>query len=540
MKKNQLIPALALTVLLLNSCKRDEAYWDTGITSPIAFTTLTIDNIVPDSLLVQNPDTSLKLMYTNDFFNLTADSLYKIPDTTLTNTYYYPFGTTNVTGGDYLTNNSVQQTTYNLSGIDLVYVLLRGGKMTLKLKNDVTLPILLTYEVPSAVKNGIPFDTTFLVPAAPDATHSASVDAEVDLSNYGIDMTGLLGDRVNTIVTRFTAQVDPSQSSSVPIGPADSVSCINTFKDMDPYYVRGYFGNNTISVGPEEQDFSFFKKITAGSLSLEELKMNLVLQNYIGMDARVYINSIYSKNSRTGNVVSLNAPIMGQALNFNRAVTTGGWLPVIPYNYSYTLDNTNSNAKQLVENLPDKLGYNIQVITNPLGNVSGSNDFFFIDYPLKAHLDIEMPLSFIASGLTLTDTLHPDFTGIKEPENVLSGTLTVHADNGMPFSAGLQLYLLDAYGQLTDSLVVAPGQVLSAPVVSVSTSPLNTWRAQGKTHSTVQIRLSETQTQALLASSKVVFRSVFDTHSGPLNTRIYSTDALDLKLTADFNYRVHL
>lgn len=532
-----LAPAL---LLAFSGCRKEGSpVWDTGLLAPIAHSTLTVNNLVPDSLQQINGDQSVTIVYANDFFNFTSDSLYTIPDTTLTNSYNWPFASLTVTPGSQLTPaNNIQQTTYGISGIDLVYVILRGGTMQLKLKNDIRQPILLQYKIPCARKNGIPFDTTFVVAAAADSLTPTLMNATVDLSNYEITMTGTQGDRVNTIITEFIATIDPNASGPTTIYTADSVAVINTFSGIDPYYVRGYFGNNTIAVGPEETAFEFFSKITSGTLSLESLSMNLELQNYIGMDARVYINSIYSRNTRTGNTVQLTAPILGQAINFNRATSTGGGLPVNPYIYSYTLDNSNSNAKQLLENLPDRLGYDLQVITNPLGNVSGSNDFFFVDYPLQAKLNIEMPLSFAAGGLTFTDTVETDFTGITEKENVLSGTLTVHADNGMPFATGLQVYFVDAAGNVTDSIVAAPNSIAAAPVAVAGTSPSVSWRASGSTQSVLRIPLDETKMQRLLSSGRLLLRAVFNTAQQPDHVKIYNTDQLDLRLTADVNYRV--
>ncbi|TND02863.1 MAG: hypothetical protein FD123_4010 [Bacteroidetes bacterium] len=535
-----LIISSAVLVLGSGSCRKEGApFWDTGVMAPLAHTTLTVDNLVPDSLQQVNGDQSVTIVYSNDFFNFTSDSLYTIPDTTLTNSYNWPFGSLTVTPGTQLTpNNNVQQTTYAISGIDLVYVLLRQGDMNLQMKNDIRQPIQLTYRIPCAKKNGVPFDTTFYVPAAPDSLNATYLNAYVDLSGYDITMTGVAGDRVNTIVTEFIAVIDPAASGPTTIYQPDSVSVINTFSGIEPYYVRGYFGNNTIDMGPDESDFEFFRKITSGNLSLESLQMNIELENYIGMDARLYINDIYSRNTRTGNTVNLTAPIIGQAINFNRAVTAGGWLPITPYVYTYTLDNSNSNAKQLVENMPDKLGYDMRIITNPLGNVSGSNDFFFVDYPLKARLNLEMPLSFIASALTFTDTVQSDFSGLSDKEKILSGTINVHADNGLPFSTGLQVYFLDPAGFITDSVVAAPNSIASAPVSIASTSPLNTWKANGSTKSTVRIPLDETKMQKFLSSERLLIRAVFNTAQGPYHTKVYNTDKLDIRVTADINYRV--
>lgn len=539
--KKLILPLLLASGVWLaaGSCRRGETSWDAGLLFPVGSTSLTLDNLLADSLTQTNSDQSVTLVYNNNFFDFTADSLYEIADTTLNYIYYVPIGSLGLNPGDYIYNGTPQQTMYGASGINLTSAVIRSGKMIMRLRNDLTQPIILLYEIPCASLNGNPFDTTFNIPAAPSTTQPFYIDAEIDLSNYVVDFRGIAGDRVNTITTRYTAQLSPLATSSITAYPADSVGVTNRLTGVTPYMVRGYFGNTTFNVGPEEIDFSIFSKITDGQLQLEDLTLSLEMENNVGMDARVYINNIYSKNTRNGNVVNLTAPIIGQPINFNRASLTNNWLPIVPYNFNYTLDNSNSNARQLIENLPDKLGYNVQIITNPLGNISGSNDFFFVDYPLKASLNIELPLSFISTNLTLTDTIETDFSGLEDKEDILDGMLTITANNGFPFSAGLKLYLLNEQMQITDSLLFTPGAIQSAPLVlATNTSPNPTWKAQGQRRTVIDLKMNEAQTQQVLNASHLLLKSAFDTQSGPEYTRIYASNKLDLQVKANFNYRV--
>jgi hypothetical protein len=62
--------------------------------------------------------------------------------------------------------------------------------------------------------------------------------------------------------------------------------------------------------------------------------------------------------------------------------------------------------------------------------------------------------------------------------------------------------------------------------------------SQGFSNSQVLVPLNETQTQALLNSSKIVFLSKFDTNSNPVYAKIFGSNRLDLNLSADFDYRV--
>ncbi|MBL4655080.1 MAG: hypothetical protein JKY33_04585, partial [Bacteroidia bacterium] len=84
MKRINYISLLIIFALLYNSgCKReDNLSWDVKVLAPLISSTLTIHNIIQDSLVQQNSDSSLSLVYQNNIYSVSIDSLIKIPDTT--------------------------------------------------------------------------------------------------------------------------------------------------------------------------------------------------------------------------------------------------------------------------------------------------------------------------------------------------------------------------------------------------------------------------------------------------------------------------
>jgi hypothetical protein len=522
-------------LLLLAGCRRNgDPSWDTGVVLPLAHASLSIDNMLADSLISTNPDGSVKLVYSTKFNGLSTDTLFDIPDTTIFN-HYESFFQVNVTPGQYLVSNVPTQTTYDMGDLELVYGTLKTGKMKVHLQNDIQLRVIVTYAIPSATLNGVPFDTSFLMQAAPNINTPYFRDVEIDLSNYTIDFTGLNHDRVNTVSTLFTAQIDPTENPGIINGQnLDTVAANMTFTGIKPYYIRGYFGNRTEQIGPEESDFSMFQHVLGGSLGLDSLKMSLHLDNYVGMDSRITINSIWSRNTRTGNSVYLNHNMLGVPQNINRATYSSSWPPVNPTSYNWVFDNSNSNAKALIENMPDKLGYDFTLVTNPLGNISGNNDFLFTDFGFNANLDVELPLNFYASQILVGDTIAADFSQVANKEDILKGTLTLYAQNSFPFTAGIQIYLLDATGAITDSIVTMPNIISSGTTSSAAGYTFST----GFTSSTLQLPLTAEQTQKLLNSSRLFFKAKFDTNSAPAYVKIYNTNRLDLQLSADFDYHI--
>jgi hypothetical protein len=519
-----------------SACKRDGGpSWDTGIVLPLAHASLSIDNLLADSLSVANADGSVKLVYSTKFLGLQTDTLFNIPDTTISNLYALPLGYATLADSSYLIPpNTNNQTAFGITTVQLLSGILSSGTMSLRLQNDMRKRVEVRYQIPCATLNSMPFDTSFILPAAPDSLHSTFVTAIISLAGYQIDFSGINHDRVNTITTSFTARIDPTDLGYSTIYPSDTVAAINTFSGIKPYYIRGYFGNQTLQIGPDETDFSLFKKIQSGTIGLDSLKMSISIDNYIGMDSRLTINGIWSHNTHTNQTVHLNNSVMGTPINVNRAQYSNSWLPVIPSSYNFVFDNSNSNAKALVENLPDKLGYDVTLITNPLGNVSGNNDFLFSQYGINAMLNVEMPLNLFADQLVITDTVVPDFSSVNNEENILKGTLSLYAANSFPFDAAIDVYFLDVNGNVTGSVVSQPNVISSGPVAMSGGYLVSV----GFSNSLVRIPLTESETQALFHSSKIVFVSKYDTNSNPAYAKIFESNRLDLKLSADFDYRI--
>ncbi len=507
------------------SCRKEvETSWDSDILAPLVKASLNINNILPDSILQANPDSSLKIAYESSIYKLSMDTLFNIPDTNIHNAYNIPF-TYTFNPGQVVINNVVSETSYELGTAELRTVIVKTGFVNYTIKSNVHEVTDFIYSIPCAKKNGIPFSISVSVPAAVGSTPGV-FNKTYDLSGYTIDLTGIGNNKVNTLYTSLSVSVSPS-GSPVSVVPSDSISIDNTFYGLVPAYARGYFGSSTFDIGPEQTNFSLFSRIVSGSIQLEDVNFNLQLENPVGMDARMSISNLSSINSRTGNTVNLSNAVIGSTININRASESGG--TVFPTYANFPFTTGNSNIKPMIENLPDKLGYSMKVITNPLGNVSGSNDFIYSDKVLNAKLNIDIPLSLIATNLTLADTFDISFTdrGIK------SGTLTLLAENGFPYDAALQIYMLDNNNNLIDSLYTTPNTVESAPINAL-------FRVTSKQLTKLDTYVSEEKMKAFNNAKKLKLKITFNTISQSQLIKIYSDYSIDIKLIGDFKTRIQL
>lgn len=499
--------------------------WDVDLNLPLLHSTMTINKLIPDSLLQTNPDNSLTLVYRNALYDFSSNTLIDMPDT-LSYKYLPVLPGVVIQPGQQIFNVT-DETRFSFNGAEISYIKVRAGKLAVEFTNTLHEAIFMDYTITSATKNGVPFHVIEKIPAALNG--NAQVLREYDISGYAIDMSGQNHLNANRVTTVTGATLDPD-GNAVTLTAQDEFNFLVRFKDINADYVRGYFGSKQFVFGPESTAFTIFSKFGSGSLDLETVKLKLNVTNGFGMDARVVFDEIKSVNTRNGNTISLNDPVIGKPINIARATET--WdpsNPVIPTQYSFDLDN--SNIGSFVENLPDRIDYKISVLSNPLGNVSAGNDFMYYGHYLDAFLDLEIPLSLVANNLSMSDTVAFDLGEPSSPQRIKDGMLSLYADNTFPFSADLFLYMLRDDGSILDSLLIT--NRVEAGILDGNNIVTEARR------SILLIPVSPQKIDAMYASHKMLIIARFSTAGAGQYVKIYSSYKLDLKLTGRFTYLVN-
>jgi hypothetical protein len=75
---------LFIGIFIFASCRREKAYWDTQMKGPIVNSSLSINDILQSDNIVENPDSSLKMVIQEPLTRLTIDSLFDFRDTVVT------------------------------------------------------------------------------------------------------------------------------------------------------------------------------------------------------------------------------------------------------------------------------------------------------------------------------------------------------------------------------------------------------------------------------------------------------------------------
>lgn len=417
---------------------------------------------------------------------------------------------------------------YNFNGAQMKKLRIKSGILRLRIVSTIEEHMTVDYKIPHATLNGNSVHEILQVNPAPPG-RSTDVLKDIPLAGYTIDLRGkdpMVDDTVNAFWNLLDVTID-SSGIQRSISLNDSIYIYYGLLDMVAEYAEGYFGQQTLKAEPGIVAFDFFKN-TIGSIDFEDMNLALKISNGIGASARMNIQSITSKNTRTGNNVLLNFAPLSSPIIMPAATDN----PFTIKTNTYLLNKSNSNIKPFILNLPNEVEYKMDVTTNPNGNVSNWHDFIYDKSELKVDLEFSMPLSLVADNLVLSDTLPFDMFASGQLNRVKEGTLNIVTDNSFPFSAALQLYLINDAGVITDSVMTVPYTTIQAATVDVNTGLVIT-----PTRSVLKAYFNRERMDMVKKTHRLLVKAIFNTPKGLTNpVKIYSNYKFDVKLTGDFVY----
>ena len=517
---------LFLLTVVFNSCRKPVATnWDIDAVFPVVNSKLNIKNFLGDSILVSDNTGLLSVNFSREITAIKLDSLLNLPDTSITNTFTVPavFPTT-VTPGQTFTIFPASELDFNISNdVALKRLDIRSGGLTVKFSNTIAEPIDLLYIIPSAKKNGQPLTIFETVP-----TGTNSLIKTYDLSGYSLNMRGMSGNAYNTIIQSYTLALNPNANvTTITYGMGAKANL--TYSNIVPDYVEGYFGHQLIDIPLDTTNFDVFNNLQASNFLLNSATLNFKIKNEFGAEFTGNFSAVKSVNSINSNVVQLTNGLLSN-LNINRAVKSGN--SILPSVKSVSLSNTNSNIVNFLSNLPNKLTYQGSINVNPLGNISGYNDFAFYNTGIKVFADINIPLRFNADYFKLSSVTAVDFSDIKQLDNVNSGNFIISAINGYPFRAQLQAYLVNQDKQIIDSLFLPGSNFLERGIVDAQNIVINPMASK------LSVPITKSRIENLKKTKSIKLVTYFLLPSNPPDIKIYDNYLFDVNIVAELNYNI--
>lgn len=520
--KVSLIVTLLLSMVIMTACKREEpTVWRVDALFPIAQGKVSFANLIQDQedYFELDDEGLMHLIYKDTIQALDLDTLVQLPDTNITNSFSLPFagGPFSVPAGNelYTDNTNIQ---FNINNVELREAQLSSGFLYYELISEIDGELSIQLDLPGAVKNGESLSLEVI--STPGSSLNPFVETGfIDLSGFEIDLRGDQGNEFNKINSIYAVSVYELASQNAEVYGDDLVSVKLSFIDANVSFARGFFGNDIYDLS-ENVELENLSEILSGSaIQLEQIELQLELNNHVGVDAQVLINGLEAQ--REGQIsTALDHNIIGSPINITRASMLNPAPNVLSTTNTFVFDQDNSNVLDFIGMVPHNIQVDAALNMNPLGDISGGNDFIYTDNTIDLILGLDLPLCVGVDGLTLSDTLFIEDNLEDLPES--SGDIHLYLENRFPLGGEIQLYITHPEGDLFVSEgIFEPG--IQDPLSSL-VSPVS---------SQVSIHLEREEFELLRNGAQFIMSVTL--LGGNQQMKISGEEELKAKIVADIN-----
>ena len=416
--------------------------------------------------------------------------------------------------------------TLDMNGAEIKYFKVRSGRLRIKVVSTIQEDMSMLLSLPGTTKDGKAFYQELSLPG-PAGVGVATTEQIYDMTGYTLDFRGKnpdVTDTVNTFHQILRVTLD-SSGRKLAVGLSDSIRLEYRLEGMKPEYAIGYLGNTLNRTGLDTTNFDLFKGLD-GDLTFKDVKLDFIFRNSIGAEGRLKLHHLKGQNIFNGRSQILDAdPLKDYILvgkpEFKRDAYT---------ETSFSLGTSNSNIKEFLEVLPQKLEYDLETEVSPGGNVNNYQDFVFDNSRMDVIMRLDVPISFAFGGLTLRDTQAVNFAELGDMTRVKSATLFLDMTNYFPLDFDLDFQLFDknfnslGYFDISPDGGVARGNYdANGFVVKPSETPL-------------RIKLPREKVGALVKTQYIGI--VMKVKGTGQMQKIYGNSKLDMRAKVQFEYEM--
>jgi hypothetical protein len=250
------------------------------------------------------------------------------------------------------------------------------------------------------------------------------------------------------------------------------------------------------------------------------------LKNSIGTDGRFKLHKLDGENIFSKSTLALSAnPLTNDLFVTSPMFIRGDFTET-----KVDLNSSNSNIKAFLENMPQKLNYDLETEISPNGNVNNYQDFVFDDSKLDVIMRVDAPATFSIGGLVLRDTQGLNLSDLGSSDRIKSATLFLEVENSFPVDFGLDVELLDKQYYKLGNLDISPQDGISSGVVDDNGYPLQA------TKSLLVIKLTRDKAELLKKSGYVAIGMKIK-GNGKMQ-RLFNASKVNVKSRIQFEYEV--
>lgn len=437
-------------------CRKEPTTWSVDVHLPVMDVLVDWADVLPaDASLELEPDEVAHLIWRGPLATLDVSDLAQIPDTTVTNELTPDFigGPIPVPPGNTLLDQA-EDIAFNVDGAEFRALTLDSGFLAWSVESTTDGYVELRYDFPGVIKDGEPVVLEIVLPPATTVGGLASAAGVLDIAGATVDFTGVSGSERNRIASNLVIGTPEDITDTAQVFGDDSIRVAMTFTGMQVRDIEGYFGNFEVELN---ENVSVFDPGTfpAGLLGLSPQRADLKLINGMGADLRLNLGTL----ALSGNDMS------HPDLDVDQFIARADWsagAPPTTDTWSMNLLETSPPFFDLFAQLPEDLTAMGTLELNPLGDVSGGNDYFHKDFAPSLNLDLDLPLRVALTDLLFRDTLRISATEVPD----FDGVIALSIRNGFPVA--MQLNGSWEPAGTPFEMTLAPGSGAHAPVSEVS------------------------------------------------------------------------
>lgn len=337
----------------------------------------------------------------------------------------------------------------NNEQIDSIFY--KSGEMVLTVTSYLAHDLTYNIQIANTRKQSDNSAATF----TGDLTANSTKSSFLDLSGY---KTQLSFTEENGNVFGLAADISIFVGPDEGIAINDSIDISLLYRGQEFNLIYGKFGQDTIDVGNETLDVKFFSDLGESGLRFGSPEINLNFKSSFGLPLGVLFSGMYGVDSTESGVDTVY--LTGQAATIPQIIEGADTPGEFTFS-TISLNPNNSSIRNLLGVSPNTIGFSLTSITNP--DDPGLSNFVIDTSRISTTIEMKLPMELSLDDLTQEVSF--DLGGGLEFDAADSVSIRIVADNGFPFSAAVQLSIID---DNDSSLYSVPSKlVLEAPFLNL-------------------------------------------------------------------------
>lgn len=290
-----------------------------------------------------------------------------------------------------------------------------------------------------------------------------------------------------------------------------------TLNDIQFSYAEGYFGNQMHDGERDTINIEFFENWTRGDVFFTDPKITINVFNSFGVPTRSVVN-VFDVYTVDNEVLPLQSDGITNGIDFAYPDLDEVGEEKIT---EYTFTAQNSNIDTVLGAGPVAIDYDVDAITNPDNN-DAIRGFMTDESRYTVSVEVELPIYGQATGFAALDTFNIDFSQFDRVREV---EFKLISENELPLDIGIQLYFMGTDGQIIDSLLTMPEQVIEAAPVDANSIATEIQKAERI------IPFDEGRFDAIKAAEFIILNAAFSTfNEGNVPVKVLADQGVTLKM----------